>query len=48
MKYISILALACVFGFFSIEGFAENSVYEPVPAMQHPSDNKWSKDKEEL
>ena len=40
---ISFLALACVFGFFSIEGFAEDSVYEPVPAMQHPSDNTWSK-----
>ena len=48
MKHISILALACVIGFFSIEGFAEDSVYDPVPAMQHPSDNAWSKDKEEL
>ena len=48
MKYISILALACVIGFFSIEAFAEDLVYEPVPAMQHPSDNAWSKDKEEL
>ena len=48
MKCISILALACVIGFFSIEGFAENSVYQPVPTMQHPSDNAWSKDKEEL
>ena len=48
MKHISILALACVIGFFSIETFAEESFYEPVPAMQHPSDNTWSKDKEEL
>ncbi len=48
MKRISILALACVIGFFPIEAFAEDSIYEPVPAMQHPSDNAWSKDKEEL
>lgn len=48
MKRISIFALACVIGFFSIEAFAEDSVYEPVPAMQYPSDNAWSKDKEEL
>jgi cytochrome c peroxidase len=48
MKRISIFALACVIGFFPVEGFAEDSVYEPVPAMKHPSDNTWSKDKEVL
>lgn len=28
--------------------WAEESVYEPVPKMQHPADNTWSKEKEEL
>jgi cytochrome c peroxidase len=48
MKRISIFALACVIGLFPVEGFAEDSVYEPVPPMEHPSDNTWSKDKEVL
>lgn len=48
MKRISVLVLACVIGLFSTEVFAEDSVYEPVPAMKYPSDNKWSRDKEEL
>jgi len=28
--------------------WADESVYEPVPEMKHPVDNKWSKEKEEL
>ena len=28
--------------------WADESVYEPVPEMKHPADNKWSKEKEEL
>lgn len=52
MQRIFILTLACVISFFSIEVFAEGSdeysVYEPVPAMTYPSDNKWSKVKEDL
>ena len=48
MKCISIFTLACIIGFFPVSTFAEDSFYEPVPAMKYPSDNKWSKDKEEL
>ena len=48
MKRITILTLACVIGFFPVLSFAEDSVYEPVPAMKYPSDNAWSKAKEEL
>ena len=28
--------------------WADESVYEPVPEMKHPADNKWSKEKEAL
>ena len=48
VKHFWGIAALSVVGFFSIEGFAEDSVYEPVPAMNYPSDNKWSKGKEEL
>jgi cytochrome c peroxidase len=47
-KRLWVVSVLCVVGFFPVEGFAEDSVYEPVPAMKHPSDNAWSKDKEEL
>ena len=42
------ITVLCVLGFFSFEAFAEDSIYEPVPEMNYPSDNKWSKGKEEL
>ncbi|MBC8287403.1 MAG: cytochrome-c peroxidase [Nitrospinae bacterium] len=52
MKFIAknfwVVAVLCAVGFLPVEGFAEDSFYEPVPAMKHPSDNKWSKGKEEL
>ncbi len=51
-KRFWVVTVLCLVGFFSVEGFAddsaEDSVYEPVPAMKHPSDNTWAKDKEEL
>jgi len=51
-KRLWVVTVLCVVGFFPIQGLAEDSdedsVYEPVPAMKYPSDNTWSKDKEEL
>jgi cytochrome c peroxidase len=51
-KRLWVVIILCVVVFFPVEVFAEDSaedsVYEPVPAMKHPSDNTWSKDKEEL
>ncbi len=51
-KRLWVVTVLCVVGFISAEVFAddsaEDSVYEPVPAMKHPSDNTWSQDKEEL
>ena len=48
MKRLWVVALFCIAGFLPVGSFAEDSIYEPVSAMKHPSDNKWSKDKEEL
>ncbi|MBT3508160.1 MAG: cytochrome-c peroxidase [Nitrospina sp.] len=48
MKRLLIITVMCAVGFLSAISFAEDSVYEPVPVMEHPSDNKWSKVKEEL
>ena len=48
VKRLWIIALFCIVGFLPVGSFAGDSTYEPVPAMKHPSDNKWSKDKEEL
>ena len=32
------ITVLCVLGFFSFEAFAEDSIYEPVPEMNYPSD----------
>ena len=48
MKRLWVVALFCIAGFLPVGSFAEDSIYEPVSAMKHPSDIKWSKDKEEL
>jgi cytochrome c peroxidase len=48
VKRLWVVALFCIAGFLPVGSFAEDSIYEPVSAMKHPSDNKWSKDKEEL
>ena len=48
VKHFLGITVLCVLGFFSVEAFAEDSIYEPVPEMNYPSDNKWSKGKEEL
>ncbi len=48
MRYLWLLAVLILVGFMPVASFAEDSVYEPVPAMKYPSDNKWSKDKEAL
>ena len=43
------LIIAVLFVIFSSPfTWAEDSVYEPVPQMKFPADNKWSKEKEEL
>ena len=43
------LIIAVLVGMFSFStAWAEESVYEPVPEMRHPADNKWSKEKEAL
>lgn len=48
MKRLGMISILCAIGFLPVGSFAEDSVYEPVPAMTYPSDNKWSGDKEEL
>jgi len=46
MRRLIIAVMLGVFS-FSIAG-AEESVYEPVPEMKYPAENKWSKEKEAL
>ena len=48
VKHFLGITFLFVVGFLPTQVFAEDSVYEPVPAMNYPSDNKWSKAKEEL
>ena len=48
MKRFWVVAVLGVLSFFPIASFADDSVYEPIPAMEYPSDNKWSKEKEVL
>jgi len=48
MKRLWVLTFFCIAGFFPVAGSADDSVYEPVPTMEHPADNKWSEGKEEL
>lgn len=48
MKHFGFVMFLCVLGLIPVVCFADDSVYEPVPAMEYPADNKWSKDKEEL
>ena len=48
MKRLWIIALFCIVGFLPVGSFAGDSTYEPIQAMKNPTDNKWSKDKEEL
>ena len=48
MKRFWVVAVLGVLSFFPIASFADDSVYEPIPAMESPSDNKWSKEKEVL
>ena len=43
------LIIAVLVGMVSFStAWAEESVYERVPEMKHPADNKWSKEKEAL
>jgi cytochrome c peroxidase len=48
LKKVWILSLYLIVSLLPAGSFAEDSVYEPIPEMKHPADNKWSKDKEEL
>ena len=48
MKQVLVLAVISIFGFSPLLGYSEDSFYEPVPDMKYPSDNEWSKEKEEL
>jgi cytochrome c peroxidase len=48
MKRILVLAVIYIVGFSPVTGFSEDSIYEAVPDMKHPLNNKWSKEKEEL
>jgi cytochrome c peroxidase len=48
VKHFLGITVLCVVSFLSTEIFAVDSFYEPVPAMNYPSDNKWSQSKEEL
>ncbi len=42
------ITFLCIVGILPTKAFTEDSFYEPVPAMNYPSDNKWSEAKEEL
>jgi len=48
VKHFLGITFLCIVGFLPTKAFAEDSFYEPVPAMNYPSDNKWSEAKEEL
>ncbi len=48
MKCLKIFTILCLVSFLPMNSFAEDSFYEPVPAMKYPAENKWSKGKEEL
>jgi cytochrome c peroxidase len=48
LKRLWVSAFFLIVSFSPVASFAEDSVYEPMPEMKHPSDNKWSKGKEEL
>jgi cytochrome c peroxidase len=42
------MLLSSMLVFVSQNSYAEDSVYEPLPSMQHPKGNPWSKEKLEL
>ena len=48
VKHFLGITFLCIVGFLPTKAFSEDSFYEPVPAMNYPSDNKWSEAKEEL